>query len=111
MNEAECLVKGLNILRKRGWSKGKGETSDGRVCAWVALQKACPSKKRGKLMPNVRVLWLSTADELFPDSDPLSDDDCLPWGHIATFNDWPTTTQEMVEQVFEKSIVRAGELL
>ena len=103
MNEAETMSRALELLRNRGWIKGSAATREG-ICAGYAITFACGAGK-GDFALALCEDYLSVARELFPDHPTTH----MAWYRVFHFNDWPDTTREMVEQVFEKCILRAEE--
>ena len=116
MNEvAKALHDGLDRLRERGLTKFEFvDEKTGSVCARGALINATTTAQCGRSSWNdpleaaVRVL-AGTAAEQFPDRIEESDYQNPHWVVVAV-NDHDDTTQEDVERVFEKAIVRAYEL-
>ncbi len=112
MNEvAQALHDGLDRLRERGLAKFTPCDEQGRVCARGALMNATKENGFGwKSFPSVReadLLLGHVAREQYPDRVSSRD----PSEAIVDFNNHPDTTQEDVERVFEKAIVRAYEVL
>lgn len=102
---AKALHDGLDTLRLRGLAKGRLWNEQGQVCA------------RGALCGGIagRYIWNHAADALlsevateqYPDRvEPVRITDAP----IVAFNNHPDTTQEDVERVFEKAIVRSYEM-
>ncbi len=112
MNEvAQALHDGLDRLRERGLTKRKlCDRETGRVCARGALFDSTPETVWGSLMSDdhhaaADRLLSAVALEQYPDRTGVTG-----WA-IVDFNNHPDTTQEDVERVFEKAIVRAYEVL
>lgn len=115
MNEvAKVLHDGLDRLRERGLTKYQlCDVKTGQVCARGAVSDATPEHRFGQLN------WTPTlldADELLSlvAGEQYPDRAFHGWStsraDVATFNNHDDTTQEDVERVFEKAIVRAYEM-
>ena len=110
--QAERFTAALEVLREKGWTKRQGSDIHGRMCAGVAI---CMGYRRCGLVHSQieeealyrtdQEVFVGAANDLFPVGIPDGD-----WDGIVEFNDFPWTTFAMVEQVFEKSIVRAQEM-
>ncbi|HUS62509.1 MAG TPA: hypothetical protein VMY34_09955 [Acidimicrobiales bacterium] len=110
MNEvAKALHDGLDRLSERGLAKFQlYDPETGRVCARGALVDSTPQQSWGG------VVWSREADlllcEMALEQYPDRVEPHVLGGEIVDFNNHDDTTQEDVERVFEKAIVRAYEL-
>lgn len=107
---AKALHDGLDTLRERGLAKHVlCDDITGRVCSRGAVfLGAYGSPWNFSLSGPVAAadrLLCAVAMEQYPDR--ISG----PYDEIARFNNHPDTTQEDVERIFEKAIVRAYETL
>jgi ATP-dependent protease ClpP protease subunit len=97
-SRAERFELSLAELRKRGWCQGEMENMDGQVCSAGAVILGNIGCGERTLLANDFIVLNQTIHEMTGRV-----------GSIANFNDHPDTTQEMVEQVFEKAILHAYE--
>ena len=108
---ANRIREALELLARRGWTKGRFTDDDGRHCLQGALYEAHGCRPRtvghlgrtlsGELADDVRLLNETIAAE-YPDR--------LGAVGISRFNDHPETTVEDVVRVLEKTAVRRDEL-
>ncbi len=103
---AKALHDGLDTLRERGMAKFEFETRTGQVCARGALMigaglPVCWGSLR-ELPPEADRLLCNVAIEQYPER-------CTLGAAIVCVNNHPDTTQEDMERIFEKAIVKAWE--
>lgn len=111
---AKALHDGLDTLRRRGWTQWDLCDSNGRVCArgalldvtdtgtyWFEIEEVLPDTQR-----QADDLLSRVAAEQYPDR-------VQSWmaEPIVAVNNHDDTTQEDVERIFEKAIVKAYETL
>ena len=107
----ELLWKTLEVFRDHGGGKGENlDVRTGKVCLVGALGQAItllgvhPSEVT-QLGYEAQMSLILTANELFPRRNQNQ------WYSATSFNDFSTTTKDMVEQVIEKTAMRATELV
>lgn len=104
---ADDLTEALKILRERGWTKHHYTDEYQHICAAQAIRVSCYGTEPslyGTRMTRAERLFVQVADELFPRQTTMNS-----WHAVHTFNDDFRTDFPMVEQTFEKSILRAQE--
>lgn len=108
---AKALHDGLDTLRRRGWTQWELCDLDGRVCARGALADVTEPDTCWFQIEETLQPALLQADRLLCDvaAEQYPERTTWHWDAIAHFNNANDTTQEDVERVFEKAIVKAYE--
>jgi hypothetical protein len=112
---AKALHDGLDTLREHGLTKGMlVDEATGAVCARGALIHASVRAQSGRYSwTHPRNAALDLLADVAKDQfgDRLDFDAINPHAVVSEVNDHPDTTQEDVERIFEKAIVKAYETL
>lgn len=108
---AKALHDGLDHLRERGLAKGALCDDEGRVCARGAVLRLTSRDEAffGTFRRTSQALFYAADDLLAAAADEQYPE--RTHGSVPYFNNHPDTTQEDVERIFEKAIVKAYETL